>query len=52
MSGGTPCPHCGRIVSDAATYIFIPSENLRWHDLCYREAHPEPSQDQPEEVNQ
>lgn len=52
MTESPPCPHCGRTVSDAVTYIFIPSENLRWHSLCYRETHPETLNDQPQEKRQ
>ena len=31
-----PCPRCGCTVSDAATYYFIPVENLRWHSGCWK----------------
>jgi len=44
-----PCPRCGCTVSDAATYYFIPVENLRWHSDCYRKTHPEAFEDQPKD---
>lgn len=47
-----PCPHCGRAVSDAVTYIFIPSENLRWHSLCWEATHPQAFEDQKEKETQ
>lgn len=52
MTDQPPCPRCGCKVSDAATYFFIPVENLRWHDRCYRETHPEAFEDQKEEAAQ
>lgn len=45
-----PCPRCGCTVSDAATYIFIPVENLRWHDRFYRETHPKTTEEVKEET--
>lgn len=29
------CPHCGAPVSHFTHYIFVPSENRRWHAQCW-----------------
>jgi hypothetical protein len=34
------CPYCNRPVSPSLNYIFVPLENKRWHESCFRAANP------------
>lgn len=36
MSEDTTCPRCGTPVSRFTHYIFVPSENRRWHAHCWK----------------
>lgn len=52
MTEQSICPICGALVSEWVTYIFVPAENRRFHERCFRAANPKASEDQKEEVIQ
>lgn len=44
------CPRCGTPVSRFTHYIFVPSENRRWHAQCWKVEHPEENEQNGAEV--
>lgn len=46
------CPYCYAPVSEWVTYIFVPAENRRFHERCFKAAHPKAYEDRKEEVIQ